>query len=169
MPGSKEDMNRLTEGLPTKSAKIRALGAAGYKRQEIADFLGTSYQHVRNVLVAEEKKRAEVNARSGFAEDPRLYESRRVIAETTLRADGGVTLPPDAMDAAGFSPGDVVVIRVLGEGEIELLSSMAALRRAQEIVQRDLPPGVDLLEELFEMRRRDFEIEQRDFEEYSKK
>src|SRR5690242_1162090 len=41
----------LTQGLPTTSAKIRALGEAGYKRAEIARFLGIGYQHVRNVLL----------------------------------------------------------------------------------------------------------------------
>ncbi|MCG8358672.1 MAG: AbrB/MazE/SpoVT family DNA-binding domain-containing protein [Kiloniellales bacterium] len=44
-------MNELVAGLPTKAAKIRALGAAGYTRSEIAKFLGIRYQHVRNVLV----------------------------------------------------------------------------------------------------------------------
>src|SRR5215472_5852404 len=41
----------LTQGLPPTSAKIRALGQAGYKRAEIARFLDIDYQHVRNVLV----------------------------------------------------------------------------------------------------------------------
>jgi len=38
-------------GLPTKSAKIRALAAAGLSRSEIAKGLGIRYQHVRNVLI----------------------------------------------------------------------------------------------------------------------
>lgn len=37
--------------LPTKSAKIRALAAAGLSRSEIAKGLGIRYQHVRNVLI----------------------------------------------------------------------------------------------------------------------
>lgn len=45
------DMNKLVQGLETKSAKIRALNAAGYSRSEIAKFLGVRYQHVRNVLI----------------------------------------------------------------------------------------------------------------------
>ncbi len=44
-------MEQISAGLPTKSAKIRALDEAGYSRSEIAKFLGVRYQHVRNVLV----------------------------------------------------------------------------------------------------------------------
>ena len=46
-----EDMNRATEHLPTKSAKIRTLDKLGVARSDIARFLGIRYQHVRNVLV----------------------------------------------------------------------------------------------------------------------
>lgn len=44
-------MDEVVVGLQTKSAKIRALDSAGYTRSQIADFLGVSYQHVRQVLV----------------------------------------------------------------------------------------------------------------------
>jgi hypothetical protein len=42
---------KIVEGLATKSAKIRALDAAGLSRTEIAQFLKIRYQHMRNVLV----------------------------------------------------------------------------------------------------------------------
>jgi hypothetical protein len=42
--------------LPTKSAKIRALHAAGMSRGQIAKALNIRYQHVRNVLVTPVKK-----------------------------------------------------------------------------------------------------------------
>lgn len=41
----------LIAGLPTTSAKIRALAASGMERAEIARFLKIKYQHVRSVLV----------------------------------------------------------------------------------------------------------------------
>ena len=44
-------MAETCAGLETKSAKIRALTAAGYKKLEVATYLGISFQHVRNVLV----------------------------------------------------------------------------------------------------------------------
>jgi hypothetical protein len=43
-------MAKVVEGLPTKSAKIRALATEGYSRAAIARFLGIAYQHVRKVL-----------------------------------------------------------------------------------------------------------------------
>jgi hypothetical protein len=42
---------KIVEGLTTKADKIRALDRAGLARTEIAQFLGISYQHVRNTLV----------------------------------------------------------------------------------------------------------------------
>lgn len=166
----REEMERLTEGLRTKSDKIRNLGAAGYKRQQIADFLGIRYQHVRNVLVAEEKKAEK--SQPGFSEGrstPPILPLRRSITDAEIHRDGSLTLPREILSAAGFAPGDRVIVRIADDGQLELLSGLQGLRRAQEIVQRNTPPGVDLLEELYKMRRRDFEIEQRDFEEYSKK
>lgn len=56
MPGERRKMSEITAGLPTKSAKIRALDDAGYSRSEIANFMGIRYQHVRNVLVAPRPK-----------------------------------------------------------------------------------------------------------------
>ena len=43
--------DEVISGLPSKSAKIRALDLAGYSRSEIAKILSVSYQHVRSVLV----------------------------------------------------------------------------------------------------------------------
>ncbi len=63
---------KAVEGLPTKSAKIRALNDAGYERTEIAKFLDIRYQHVRKVLVDRDlkegrpiapRKRAQVTTR----------------------------------------------------------------------------------------------------------
>lgn len=57
MSDERRKMSEIAAGLPTKSAKIRALDDAGYSRSEIANFLGIRYQHVRNVLVAPKPKR----------------------------------------------------------------------------------------------------------------
>lgn len=48
------------EGLPTVSAKIRAMHADGIKRSQIAKLLDKRYQHVRNVLVAPAPKKKEL-------------------------------------------------------------------------------------------------------------
>jgi hypothetical protein len=48
---ARQATNEVTDGLETKSAKIRALAHAGYGRAEIARALGIRYQHVRNILI----------------------------------------------------------------------------------------------------------------------
>lgn len=48
---TRQATNEITDGLETKSAKIRALADAGYERTEIAKVLGIRYQHVRKVLL----------------------------------------------------------------------------------------------------------------------
>ena len=49
---TESEMDQATEGLKTKSDKIRALARLGVARAEIATYLNIRYQHVRNVLVA---------------------------------------------------------------------------------------------------------------------
>lgn len=54
-------MDEIVQGLgenPGKSAKIRALHAAGHEKADIARYLGVIYQHVRNVLVTKTKRHA---------------------------------------------------------------------------------------------------------------
>jgi len=53
---TKAEMDELTKGLITKSAKIRLLEDHGVSRSAIANYLGIRYQHVRNVLIAPRPK-----------------------------------------------------------------------------------------------------------------
>src|SRR2546421_11938879 len=58
MNADHQQMQLVTEGLQTKSEKIRRLAGAGYARADIARFLDIRYQHVRKVLVDEEARQA---------------------------------------------------------------------------------------------------------------
>jgi hypothetical protein len=49
---TRDEMDRATQGITTKSAKIRVLDKLGATRSEIATYLQIRYQHVRNVLVS---------------------------------------------------------------------------------------------------------------------
>jgi hypothetical protein len=159
-------MKALTQGLPTKSAKIRKLGAAGYTRQQIADFLGIRYQHVRNVLLdAERKTRAETTNSEGLAEEPAPPPApgARQIERLTIAPDGSVPLPLSMRAAAGFAPGDVIMGQVAGNGEIHLLSRVASAERARAALRKHIPPGVDLMEELRKERQLQADREERLF------
>lgn len=157
---NQSDMENITRNLKTKSEKIRRLGSAGFSRQVIADFLGIRYQHVRNVLVDEDRKK-----RTGFSEGTEPGGARPSLTapatpgKILLRPDGSVVLPPAVLAAAGYQNGDTLFVRVVGDGEIHLLSSRAAIRRAQDLVREFVPENVSLVDELLKERRREAEKE----------
>jgi len=49
---TRDEMDSETQGIKTKSDKIRKLAKLGATRSEIAAYLNIRYQHVRNVLVS---------------------------------------------------------------------------------------------------------------------
>ena len=146
-------MRKLTEGLGSKSDKMRALAKAGYKRTAIADFLGTRYQFVRNVLVQDEARHAKKVAAAASG------EMQLAPAKLRLGPDGRVLIPAAFREALGISEGDILVASI-DDGELNLLTRRAAVRRAQAIVRQFVPQGVSLVDELIEDRRREVEREQ---------
>jgi len=151
----------LTQSAKTKSEKIRILGAAGYSRRDIADFLGIRYQFVRNVLVDEERKRK--GFMGGVAEPTLAWRSEEkrspLPGKIRVRTDGSAVLPAVLLSAAGFKGDDVLVARVANDGGIHLLSSRTAIRRAQDLIRQFVPENVSLVEELLQARRREAENE----------
>jgi bifunctional DNA-binding transcriptional regulator/antitoxin component of YhaV-PrlF toxin-antitoxin module len=151
-------MEQVAAGLQTKSDKIRALSKAGYTRSQIADFLGIRYQHVRNVLVNDERvaggQRHAAAPESSAGQDENATEERRHLypVKSRLEADGQVTIPPAFWRAAGIKEDDAVMISIEGD-VIELRSLSASIRRAQDLVRRLVPPGVSLVDELLAERR----------------
>jgi hypothetical protein len=142
-PPDPDAMRHLTDGLATKSAKIRALGAAGYRRADIANFLGIRYQHVRNVL----ESPAPRGAKTGLA-------SAYTAGQGRLEEDGHVLLPPEALARLLVSPGRVIPWRAGEDGEVILMSADAGIRYAQAIVAKHRKPGQrSMVDELIEERR----------------
>lgn len=129
----RRNMDRLTDGLPTKSAKILALGSAGYSRSEIARYLGIRYQHVRNVLV-----------RAGYDEVP-----QEVTVEVGV--DGQITVPSAYRKALGLEAGDQVVMKISG-GELRILGRSAVIAEAKARVRRYLSGETNLVGELIARR-----------------
>ena len=148
-------MRQLTQGLSSKSEKMRVLSRAGYERADIARFLGTRYQFVRNVLVREEE-RNEARAVATSEEGARSAPMR-----LRLGPDGRIVIPAPFREALGLSEGDTLIGSV-SDGELHLLTRQAAVRRAQAIVRQFVPEGVSLVDELLEDRRREVEREQQD-------
>lgn len=142
----RDHMVQLVAGLPTKAAKIRKLGAAGYSRQAIADFLGISYQHVRNVLA---QPRVSAGAygtpprtlAKGMAESPGSpyavpvteFMSDIGTARFQVDADGRITLTPELLALLQTAPGRILTAR-FEKGELILMSVDAAIRRARAAI-----------------------------------
>jgi AbrB family looped-hinge helix DNA binding protein len=148
----RRQMRQLTSGLNSKSEKMRALSRAGYQRADIARFLGTSYQFVRNVLVKEEERGA---ARASPA------HAGSAPVRLRLGPDGRIVIPAAFREALQLSEGDTLIASV-SDGELHLLTRQAAVRRAQAIVRQFVPGGVSLVDELLEDRRREVERERQD-------
>src|ERR1700760_2772503 len=93
-----QQMRQLTRGLNSKSDKMRALAKAGYERADIARFLGTRYQFVRNVLIQDEAR----NARRA-AETTGSPNDNKKLAPAKLRLgpDGRIVIPAAFREALG--------------------------------------------------------------------
>jgi len=147
------EMSELTEGLPSKSEKIRRLHAAGCSRSEIADFLDVRYQFVRNVLVDAERREGKRSPKVSLVP---LMPSRSHAARIQVGTGGGIFLPPQIQQTLSIKEGDTL-IATLDDGELRLLTVPAAVRKAQAIVKKFVPHGVKLVDELLEDRRREAE------------
>lgn len=158
MVAAREKMERVTAGLPTKSAKIRALHGEGFSRSEIAKQLDVRYQHVRNVLVQDEARKAKAAQpeREASAESTELRPTR-----VRVGPEGRVVIPAAFREALRLKEGDVLMA-LAEDGEVHLLTGAAAMRRAQAIVRTFVPAGVNLVDELLEDRRREVERERQD-------
>jgi len=157
MASVQDRMKQVAAGLPSVSARIRALRDAGFERTEIARFLGKRYQHVRNVLVQDEERKAK--AARMDADKSASVQLRPT--KVRLGPDGRVVIPAPFREALNLKEGDILMA-LADDGEIHFLTGSAAIRRAQAIVKTFVPEGVSLVDELLEDRRREFEREIQD-------
>ena len=137
-------MAEVAAGLPTKSAKIRALDGEGYSRSEIAKFLDIKYQHVRNVLVGPKPKT-----------EPK--PKPEPVPETVwlkVERGGRIAVPATYREAIGVAEGDDVQLRLEG-ADLHVVSRATAIARVQAMVAKYVPEGVSLVDELIAERRRE--------------
>jgi len=152
-------MQSEIEGVSSVSDRIRALDRAGYRRADIARFLGKRYQQVRNVLVGDQQvgrspKIGETEAPANRSEPEVQSGSEKV----RMGPNGQIEIPARFREALGLKDRDVLFAR-LEEGEIKLLTPQAAMRRAQALVRKYVPEGVSLVDEFLADRRQEVERE----------
>ncbi|MGQ0484147.1 MAG: hypothetical protein ACT4SY_02165 [Hyphomicrobiales bacterium] len=147
-------MARIISGLPDKKSKrIEALTRHGFTRQEIADFLGIIYQHVRNeqVRLGLDHKKFQRGGRTAPATGPTASEQPRKM-RLTLAEDGRLVIPAAIRAAMGAEPGGELMAR-LQDGELRLATPEVAVRLAQKRVQQSIPSDDSLAQSLIADRR----------------
>lgn len=145
-----DEMRRLTQSLPTKAEKIRALGRAGVSPADIGRFLGIRYQHAYNVL-----KRGAISP-SGAVRDTEGSVTATTPAKSVLDEAGRIFLPDRILEAWGVSPGENLLVRLEGQ-ELRVVTRRDGLRLARDILRKYPSMDESLADELIEERRREAE------------
>ena len=145
------------KGLPSTSERIRALHARGMSRGDIVRFLNAHfrqpgrahdfrYQHVYNVLARISERRPPTQARQQEAAE------RPVRFDLVVRPDGGVHLPDQLMKVLGIANGGRLIARA-GDGDVNMMSPLVAVRRAQNLLRDHIPGDDSLADSLVDERR----------------
>ncbi len=76
------------------------------------------------------------------------------MEQTATKVDrhGRIVIPAEYRRALGLREGDPVTVQ-LDDGELRILTRAQAIRRAQEILAKYVPPGRSLVDELIAERR----------------
>lgn len=96
------------------------------------------------------KKRPE-----GFAEDQKAWEAELPERlHVTVGPGGRIVIPAVYRKAMQVKEGDRLMARFV-DGELRLITPEMGIKRAQRIVRETIPADVDLIADLFEMRRQE--------------
>lgn len=101
------------------------------------------------------------NAQAGAGEDAssnRVFARRPTPVRLEVTDAGRVLLPADLRAALGVRPGDQLFGEI-ADGELRLMSRETSVRKAQELVQKYVPDGVSLVDELLAERHAEAERE----------
>ena len=154
----RQPADEVVAGLTTKADKIRALFRAGYSRTEIAGFVGTRYQHVRNVLVQSGFMETQLS-RPMPAEDVESKDSVPVLVRTAIGPGGRVVIPAAYRKALEVDEGDYIVMQMDGD-ELRVVNDEKEFERARAVLAKYVPEGVSLVDELIAERRREAAAEE---------
>jgi bifunctional DNA-binding transcriptional regulator/antitoxin component of YhaV-PrlF toxin-antitoxin module len=101
-------------------------------------------------------------ASSGFAEAGEPFQPEIPDRlDLQLGPGGRVVIPAVYRKAMQVEEGDRLMARVI-DGELRLITPEMGIKLAQKIVRETIPPDVDLVADLLEERRREFEREMSD-------
>lgn len=135
---------------PTAPEKIRALHAAGCAPADIARFLGLGDSYVRSAL-----KRGPLKSKSGEAARARTEGGELGEVESQkLRVgdDGRFVIPAEMRAAMVIDESGQLTARVV-DGELRVLSPLAAILKMRRMVRKRADEGVSPVDELIAERR----------------
>ena len=157
-------MDTVIAGMPdNKSAKIRRLAAAGYKRADIARHLGIRYQFAYNVLAQPapmgEREETDAHTDSAMLSSKESHDGSRDVGESPARwvwvqvgKSGSIELPESFRSTLAIGEGDQLQLQ-LEAGAIRILTRDAAMNALRNDVRRFVPEGVSLVDALISDRR----------------
>ena len=150
MRADQEYMNEVTNGLPTKAAKIRALDKRGFKRADIARFLGIRYQHVRNTLERPEPDTAKAAPdRDAFT----MHPDADAFTSLSIDAEGRLAIPEALRRLMKLDDGGNLIARIDANGELRLTSPMVAIDKVRRMIAENSFGGGSAVDELIAERR----------------
>ena len=148
MKANKCAMDEIVHGLPTKSAKIRALAKKGIKQAEIARFLNIKDQFVSNVVRGPTPKSEQL------CEDSPATTASPKRLQLQIGPGGRIVIPAVFREAMEISEGDTINAWV-EDGEMHLLTSKVGLKKAKKLLQGWMAKDESLADELMDDRRRE--------------
>ncbi len=96
---------------------------------------------------------------AGFAKGQAEWQSHLPERlDLQLGPGGRVVIPAVYRKAMQVKEGDRLMARIV-DGELRLITPEMGIKLAQKIVRETIPPGVSLVDDLLEMRRREVEDE----------
>jgi AbrB family looped-hinge helix DNA binding protein len=105
-------------------------------------------------LAIQEDDMAKASKPKGLAEGTAAFVDDRepILFSVEVKSNGRILLPAEVRKSLGVAEGEKLR-GILKDGELRLATPATILRRMQERVQKLVPPGVSLVDELIAERR----------------
>lgn len=132
---------------PTAPEKIRALHAAGCAPADIARFLGLDDSYVRSALKRGPLKSKAARLRPGGEELGEVESQKLRVGD-----DGRFVIPAEMRAAMAIDESGQLTARVV-DGELRVLSPLAAILKMRRMVRKKAAEGVSPVDELIAERR----------------
>lgn len=151
---SRKDEYGFVVGSKRSKAAAKFASAKGATMKEVAKATGHDQYNVIRALKERGDKVERIGPRYKLTRGNATAIQERHVEWTQIGPNGRVVIPAAFRQRLGIGPRDWVQMRIV-EDELRLVGRTRALRRAQELVAKYVPPGTSLVDELIADRRRE--------------